>query len=302
MRTLAKTSCLSLSLIFTLTGAASLHAQVKILTDYKRLTIADGLSNNSIHCIFQDSRGFLWIGTANGLNRYDGYDFTVFKHEPYDSTSIAFSWINAIYEDGGKRLWIGTAIGLSRFDPDTETFTNYKHDPNDPNSLSGNEITALHEDSHGNIWIGVRAIHHHWGLNKLDTTGKFIRYKLDQNETSLPANWVTFITEDLYGQLWIGMELGGLKKFDPATEQITHYMHDSKSGKSKPSPAQTPLRTGRDSFPSYGSSTSKVSPFRGDTQQLHFGVAFAIRICSRSTFTLTSCQGIASHSEGPLRS
>jgi signal transduction histidine kinase/ligand-binding sensor domain-containing protein len=225
MRALAKTICLSVSLIFALTGAASLHAQVKILTDYERLTIAHGLSNNEIHCLFQDSRGFLWIGTANGLNRYDGYDFTVFKHEPGDSTSIAFSWVNAIYEDRGKRLWIATAAGLSRFDSDTETFTNYKHDPNDPNSLSGNEITALHEDANGNLWIGVRAIHHHWGLNKLDTTGKFIRYKLNQNEPMLPASYVTFIAEDLHRQLWIGTEAGGLKKFDPATEQITHYMH-----------------------------------------------------------------------------
>ncbi|MGH7599780.1 MAG: two-component regulator propeller domain-containing protein, partial [bacterium] len=257
MRTLAKTSCLAVSLIFALTGAVPLHAQVKILTGHERLTIADGLSNNEVHCIFQDSRGFLWFGTLDGLNRYDGYTFKVFKHDPSDSTSISDNCINAICEDRAQRLWIGTGNGLSRFDPDTETFASYKPDSNSAapgNSLSGNNITTLFLDQGGNLWVGFWGVVEPAGLNKLvfsgtapqsaksqaaafspsqttaqsgnpamgGTTFKVIRYKLNQNNPSnIGDDWVRFILEDRTGIIWIGTESSGLKRLDPNTGRIT---------------------------------------------------------------------------------
>jgi signal transduction histidine kinase/ligand-binding sensor domain-containing protein len=166
MRTLAKTSCLSVSVLFALTGAASLHAQVKILTDYERLTIAHGLSCNAVYCIFQDRRGFLWIG-GDGLNRYDGNTFIVFRREPFDSTTLPENLVHAICEDRAGILWIGTPQGLFRFDPATETFLRYLHDPEDSTSLGSNSINALHIDRFGNLWIGLVTIDGLAGLNKL---------------------------------------------------------------------------------------------------------------------------------------
>jgi len=162
MCALIKTRCRFVSSISTFASVALtslclpslLHAQVQILTGYERLTIADGLSNNEIHCIFQDSRGFLWIGTLDGLNRYDGYSFKAFKHDPADSTSISDNCVTSICEDRAQRLWIGTGNGLNRFDPITETFTSYKPDSNSTapeNSLSGNNITTLFQDQGGNL-------------------------------------------------------------------------------------------------------------------------------------------------------
>ncbi len=254
MRTFAKMLCLYSALMSS--ALPTLPAQVKILTEYERLTIADGLSNDGVQCIFQDRRGFLWFGTVDGLNRYDGYTFKVFKYDPVDSASLSDNNVLSICEDRAGRIWVGTANGLNRFDPNTETFTHFKHALNDPNSLSGNCITALCEDRDGNLWIGLRGLVEPGGLNKLlfsdpakqidksHTTGfsqnppkaqkhktspafKVIRYKLNQNDpNNLTANWVTFIVEDHHGALWIGTENGGLKKFDPATEQIVHYTHD----------------------------------------------------------------------------
>jgi ligand-binding sensor domain-containing protein/signal transduction histidine kinase len=238
MCTLAKTICLAVSLIFALAGAAPLYAQVKILTDYERLTIAHGLSHNRANCILQDSRGFLWIGTADGLCRYDGYTFTVFKHNPLDSTSVSDNWVYEIYEDRSKRLWIATYNGLSQFDPSTETFIRYRHDPKDPHSLSNSNVTAIYEDRSGTLWIGVTGLNQVGVLNKLvlsstgsgkgaaRETAKFIRYKLKLYSPRHPLHSrVYFILGDDTGALWIGGP-GGLNKFDPQTAQVTPYLHE----------------------------------------------------------------------------
>src|SRR6185369_2767063 len=115
---------------------------------FEHLSIEDGLSQNAGLDIFQDSRGYLWIGTQDGLNRYDGYSFKVYKHDPEDPNSISHNSILKIAEDDNGILWIGTwGGGLNRYDPVTETFTSYQHDPNDPSSLSNDTVTSLKADS-----------------------------------------------------------------------------------------------------------------------------------------------------------
>lgn len=108
---------------------------------FERFSIDDGLSKNSVTCIFQDSPEFMWMGTFNGLNRYDGYRFTIFRHNPKDSTSLSNNQITAIYEtsfNGKRALWIGTTNGLNRFDPRTQQFARYMHDPDDTHTLLHN--------------------------------------------------------------------------------------------------------------------------------------------------------------------
>jgi ligand-binding sensor domain-containing protein/two-component sensor histidine kinase len=106
--------------------------------------------------IFQDRYGFMWFATLDGLNRYDGYRFTVYRHDAQDQSSITESFVQAIFEDSKGRLWIGTASGgLDLFDRETETFIHIKHQQGNANSLSPGPIQSVSEDSSGNIWVHV---------------------------------------------------------------------------------------------------------------------------------------------------
>lgn len=121
---------------------------------FDHLSLADGLSQSVVFTIFQDSRGFLWIGTQDGLNRYDGYNFKIYTHDPEDSTSLSDNHIGAIVEDHQGNLWVGTDNGLNKFDRNTDQFTRFFHNPQDPQSLSDNVIGSLFVDSQGILWIG----------------------------------------------------------------------------------------------------------------------------------------------------
>lgn len=111
----------------------------------------DGLSQSRVNTILQDSKGLMWFGTNGGLNRYDGYDFKIFEHIAYDSTSISNNYLKSILEDSNGYIWIGTNVGLNRFDPYTEKFKTYFLDSNVGTRLS--KITEMILDRFNNIWI-----------------------------------------------------------------------------------------------------------------------------------------------------
>ncbi|HET9913702.1 MAG TPA: two-component regulator propeller domain-containing protein [Anaerolineales bacterium] len=195
---------------------------------FEHLTIEDGLSQNAGLAIFQDSKGYLWIGTQDGLNRYDGYNFKVYKHDPDNPSSISHNSILAIEEDKDGYLWIGTWDGgLNRFDPTAETFTQYRHDPNEPSSLSDDLVTSIKQDSSGALWVGTLG-----GLDRYDpVTNAFDHFRNDTNNPdSLSSNAISVIFEDSQHQLWIGTgaigaEGAGLNRFDPSTGKATRYQH-----------------------------------------------------------------------------
>jgi ligand-binding sensor domain-containing protein len=93
------------------------------VTRFERLGLEDGLSEAQIHALVQDSQGFLWIGTSDGLNKYDGYTFTIYRHDPTKPTSLSTNVIYAIREDPEGDLWLGTNRGLERFDKRSEVFS-----------------------------------------------------------------------------------------------------------------------------------------------------------------------------------
>ena len=121
---------------------------------FSHYTSRDGLPDNRIRTVFQDKKGFLWIGTMNGISRYDGYTFKKY-YKSHAAGSISGSWSHVICEDPSANIWVGTLSGLNLFDVKTEQFTSFRHIPGEPNSLLCDRITALQADRSGKLWIGT---------------------------------------------------------------------------------------------------------------------------------------------------
>ncbi len=184
-----------------------------------------GLSQSVVLDFAQDDQGFLWLATQDGLNRYDGYEFKVFKDNPADPNSLKGNFVASIDKAPTGELWIGTSDGgLSRYDPRTGQFTTYLNDPSNPNSLSENSVSFVHVDSRGIVWVGTN----NGGLNRLDpAAGAFTRYLNDPADpTSLSANAVTTVLAAADGSVWVGTTGGGLNRLDPAAGAFTRYQTD----------------------------------------------------------------------------
>jgi len=195
--------------------------------DFDHISLEDGLSQNNVYWILQDYKGFMWFGTEDGLNMYDGYRFKVFKPDPDNPHSISDGYIFSIFEDGSHTLWIGTGSGgLNRFDRETGRFKHYLHQADNPNSLSYNCVTSIRECSKlpGKLWLGTRG----GGLNKFDIkTETFTHYHYIRDDPhGLGHDKIYQIYEDRSGTLWIATEGGGLNQFDCQNEQFTRYQHN----------------------------------------------------------------------------
>ncbi len=190
---------------------------------FRRLTTEDGLSSDQTWELAQDKRGFMWFGTADGLNRYDGASVKVYRHDPDDPNSLGHNIVRAMIADQSGVLWIGTwGGGLNQYDSEKDAFIRYQHDPDNPHSLSNNTVRTVYGDRAGTIWVGTMR-----GLNTLDRENRqFTRYQHNPADpNSLSNNRVWSVVEDSKGFLWIGTE-GGLNRFDPKTERFIHYRHN----------------------------------------------------------------------------
>ena len=143
--------CLLLLFMFLFPVVYSQQNQQK----FRHLSIDDGLSHNTVNCVIKDSRGYLWIGTNDGLNRYDGYGFNVYKHDYQDDASLSNNSISCLFEDSNHDIWIGTRGGLNRYNPNLNRFYQFRHDPDDDNSMGHDFIRAILEDSRGTLWVGT---------------------------------------------------------------------------------------------------------------------------------------------------
>jgi len=206
---------------------------------FDHLSAENGLPQDHIFCILQDTKGFLWLGTETGLVRYDGYTFKIYEHNPEDTTSISSDIIKSIYQDNDGIFWIGTdGGGLCRFDPAIEKFQTIKHDPEDPNSLSGNRVYSIQQDNSGAFWVGTLGN----GLNKVvfdqqsrdnyNLNCRIERFKSNpQDSSSISDNNIWCMLIDDYNFLWIGTVLGGLNKLDLNNQskgklRFEQYKHD----------------------------------------------------------------------------
>lgn len=214
------TAFLIIAVFFSVNSNFTMAHSIESELKFKRITIEDGLSQGTVEAIFQDSKGYMWFGTGEGLNRYDGHEFKVYRYDLYDNNSISANYVDAIIEDREGFLWIGTSKGLNKLDPDTDTITRYLYDADNPDSISHSNVWALLEDGRGYIWAGTEK-----GLNKYDkATGSFKSYFYDAaDERSLSNDFVTTLCEDSQGNIWVGTK-NGLNKLDPESDSFTRYM------------------------------------------------------------------------------
>ncbi|NQZ08298.1 MAG: response regulator [Algicola sp.] len=194
------------------------------LPRFEHLTIENGLSQNSVFSILKDRQGFMWFGTEDGLNRFDGYQYKHFRHDSQDANSLSDSNISVVYQDRHGTLWIGTnAGGLNRYDDKTQRFTRFIHSPNDPHSLSDNQVMSIAEDKNGKLWVGTGR----GGLNRFDRQLQNFAQLRHQPHLpgSLSDDHIRVVFKDRKNQLWVGTQGGGLNLLDVDTRQFTHYRH-----------------------------------------------------------------------------
>ena len=139
--------------------------------------LEEGLSQSSARVLFQDNLGFLWIGTEDGLNRFDGYSFKVFRPNPNDPDALNGGEVFSIFQSDDNAIWVGTYAGLNRYDPVTGKFIHWVHDDTNTDSLVSDVVLAIHQDSKGSFWIGTNK-----GLDQFDpATGVFTHLPLPDN-------------------------------------------------------------------------------------------------------------------------
>ncbi|HTL10194.1 MAG TPA: two-component regulator propeller domain-containing protein, partial [Chitinophagaceae bacterium] len=179
---------------------------------FDRITVQNGLSHNKVNCILQDKRGFLWIGTDDGLNRYDGSHFSIYKNNPGNNGSLSGNIITDLLEDEQQVLWIATADGgLTKYDYrllPAKQFTQFKHQPGNPASLPVNIINKLLQDEDGYLWLA--------------TSGSYVvRFNKKTGACSLPVTQGTrtmlALTNAGAHEMWVGKQGGGLLKINTRT-------------------------------------------------------------------------------------
>ncbi len=220
----------------TATVLNTMNSSPKQQLRFVRITTADGLSFPIVRDILQDRQGFLWFATDGGLDRYDGYEFTVYKEDLGDPTTIRFDEVMVIYEDSDGTLWAGGAGGLDRFDRATETFIHVD---------TRGQVLSIYEDSTGTLWAGF------WhGLYGYDRSTNQIVHS-DQPDPNAPSDWteraessVRAIQEDLDGSLWIGTG-AGLYRLDRTSGVFTPNRHNPQDPTSLSGDAITALYVDR---------------------------------------------------------
>jgi len=209
MKTLRYILLFSLQMItvFSLAQKQNLH--------FEHLDINAGMSQNHIMCILQDSRGFMWFGTSDGLNKYDGYKFTIYKNDPKDNNSISNNYISGIVEDANGIIWIvARGGGLNRYDREKDQFTHFINDPKNTNSLSNNLATSISKDGGGHLWISTED-----QLNQYDPVrNTFLQYNINAR----------FAFEDKQQQLWVGTYHDGLGKYNKKNNSFTYFRYNEK--------------------------------------------------------------------------
>lgn len=190
---------------------------------FERFMLASGISDLTINDITQDSTGYLWVATRNGLNRYDGARFKVFRNIPGDSASLTHDNVQKVFVDSRGTVWIGTWRGLCKFNPLYQNFQRYVINGSSGATEGSEDINAIVEDSSGVLWIGIAG----GGVARMARSETFTRYTHNPLDAqSLSSNAVRCLLIDTRGFVWAGTTDKGLNRINPLSGKVEHFIHD----------------------------------------------------------------------------
>ena len=215
---------LRIPLLILSLASPRLQSQIHRL-EFERISIGQGLSSVWVTAIHQDRQGFLWLGTMHGLNRYDGSNFTVFRANPADSTSLRRDEVTCLEEDEAGTLWVGTWAGLHRYDPRRMQFTHFSFSSSEQPSNGDAKITSLSKDNAGTLWLGTEG----GGLyNFSPNEERFASYRHDsRNTNSLSNDTIRTLMTSVDGSVWVATAQG-VDVFAPETKVFTHFRNNKR--------------------------------------------------------------------------
>lgn len=201
--------------VLVMLGPAAAQAEDGI--QFANLSVEDGLSQTSVQAIVQDRRGFMWLGTQEGLNRFDGRSFLQYFNDGGDR-SLTHNWIWTLHQDPRGRIWIGTdGGGLNRFDPDTGRFHHFTHREDDPASIAGNVVRSVLTDDQGYLWVGSDG----GGISRIDPQSDVVVRLPDLPAgQNLPNRRVRVLHQHRDGQIWVATDGGGIFRLEPESGSV----------------------------------------------------------------------------------
>ncbi len=212
---------LNLRILIIAFALSALHCTAQQLQKkFEQITSEDGLANSTINHLIQDSKGFIWIATQGGLHKYDGYQFTVYRHNTRDTSSLSNNHVLSLCESQGS-IYVGTRNGLNILDPTTGRFEYYIDYEDKPGLLRDKSIRSIYDDKRGRIWVAVSEV----GVLVFDQNEKRFVRMLSQSDAypnSLSGNHIKCIEQDASGGFWFGGD-GGLTRFDEDANSFEHY-------------------------------------------------------------------------------
>jgi ligand-binding sensor domain-containing protein/serine phosphatase RsbU (regulator of sigma subunit) len=221
-------------------GVEVVSSRIQPPLQFNRLSIEEGLPQQHVTALAQDRAGFMWIGSQDGLTRYDGRRFRNYRHDRGSPSSLAANYITALDVAADGKIWVGTGeAGLSVYDPETDAFTSFKHAEADPSSLSADGVTTLHRDRSGVLWIGTGA----GTLDRLQPGTTKFEHVLQEAEGSAE---ITSIASDAHGKLFVGTKGSGLLEVTLADNKVQAHKHQAKDPKSLAADEVTALALGKD--------------------------------------------------------
>lgn len=216
--------CLALVLILIVSFCEAYGQRANL--KFEHIGREQGLSQLYVTAILQDSKGFIWFGTLDGVNKYDGYKFTSYRSNAADKNSISSNHINEIIEDSKGNIWIATSKGLNKFNREKENFTRYLPNKTDPHAISSGSVISIVEDAQGNLWVGCSGDGKaKGGLNLYEPKKNQFTFYGSKSSDALESFVTTDLLIDSYQNLWISHQ-NGLDVFDLRNKIFTdHYEH-----------------------------------------------------------------------------
>ncbi|OUJ73854.1 hypothetical protein BXP70_12845 [Hymenobacter crusticola] len=188
---------------------------------FDTFTTANGLSQNSVSTMLQDQRGFLWLGTQDGLNRFEGTGVHVFRNDPQRPGSLSSNYVLSLTQDQKGKIWIGTGGGgLCQYNPLTGRFRVFQSKPNERGSITDNFVRVVFCDREGRIWVGTED-----GLHQVGNDGEPVQrfQHAPTEEAGVRHNSIRAIAQTVDGALWVGTGEGRVSRLDPRTNQLVPH-------------------------------------------------------------------------------